>query len=51
VAAVLTENNSIFKKIIKNEETQEPLLTLGFVFEVSASENGAQHVIYRLLNG
>ncbi len=38
------------RKIIKNEETREVLLTLAYVFEVSTSEHGAQHVIYRLVN-
>jgi len=37
-------------KIIKNHDTKETLLTLAYVFEVSTSEHGAQHVIYKLIN-
>ena len=37
-------------KLVKNHDTQELLLSLAYVFEVSTSEHGAQHVIYRLTN-
>ncbi|CAF0852444.1 unnamed protein product [Brachionus calyciflorus] len=43
------ENFSVLQ-IIKNNDTKEILLTLAYVFEVSTSEHGAQHVIYRLTN-
>lgn len=43
------ENFSVLQ-IIKNNDTKEVLLTLAYVFEVSTSEHGAQHVIYRLTN-
>ena len=37
-------------QLVKNHDTQELLLSLAYVFEVSTSEHGAQHVIYRLTN-
>jgi len=43
------ENFSVIQSI-KNHDTKELLLTLAYVFEVSTSEHGAQHVIYRLTN-
>jgi hypothetical protein len=43
------ENFSVLQSI-KNHDTKEVLLTLAYVFEVSTSEHGAQHVIYRLIN-
>ena len=36
-------------QVLSNRETQETLLCLAFVFEVSTSEHGAQHHIYRLV--
>lgn len=36
-------------QVISNKETQETLLCIAFVFEVSTSEHGAQHHIYRLV--
>ncbi|XP_013908777.1 PREDICTED: transcriptional enhancer factor TEF-4 isoform X2 [Thamnophis sirtalis] len=41
------ENFTILQ-ILRDQETQELLLCVAFVFEVSASELGAQHHIYRL---
>uniref|UniRef100_A0A8C9WAG0 Transcriptional enhancer factor TEF-1-like n=1 Tax=Scleropages formosus TaxID=113540 RepID=A0A8C9WAG0_SCLFO len=35
--------------VVTNRETQETLLCMACVFEVSTSEHGAQHHIYRLL--
>lgn len=35
-------------QVLRDQETQELLLCVAFVFEVSASERGAQHHIYRL---
>lgn len=40
---------SSFVQVISNKETQETLLCIAFVFEVSTSEHGAQHHIYRLV--
>lgn len=42
------ENFTILQ-VITNRETQETLLCIAFVFEVSTSEHGAQHHIYRLV--
>lgn len=42
------ENFTILQ-VIQNQDTQETLLCISFVFEVSVSENGAQHHIYRLV--
>ncbi|KAG5684614.1 hypothetical protein PVAND_013839 [Polypedilum vanderplanki] len=42
------ENFTILQ-VISNKETQETLLCIAFVFEVSTSEHGAQHHIYRLI--
>lgn len=36
-------------QVISNKDTQETLLCIAFVFEVSTSEHGAQHHIYRLI--
>ncbi|XP_063157206.1 transcriptional enhancer factor TEF-4 isoform X3 [Candoia aspera] len=41
------ENFTILQ-VLRDQETQELLLCVAFVFEVSASERGAQHHIYRL---
>lgn len=41
------ENFTILQ-VISNRETQETLLCIAFVFEVSVSDNGAQHHVYRL---
>ena len=42
------ENFTILQ-VITNWDTQETLLCIAYVFEVSDSEHGAQHHIYRLV--
>ena len=42
------ENFTILQ-VIKNRDTQETLLCIAYVYEVSTSEHGAQHHIYRLV--
>jgi transcriptional enhancer factor len=42
------ENFTILQ-VITNRETQETLLCIAFVFEVSNSDQGAQHHIYKLV--
>jgi len=42
------ENFTILQ-VISNTDTKETLLCIAFVFEVSVSDNGAQHHIYRLV--
>ncbi|XP_007457053.1 PREDICTED: transcriptional enhancer factor TEF-1-like [Lipotes vexillifer] len=47
--------NSVLKNftvllVVTNRDTQETLLCMACVFEVSNSEHGAQHHIYRLVN-
>lgn len=42
------ENFTILQ-VVSNRDTQETLLCLAFVFEVSSSEHGAQHHIYKLV--
>lgn len=36
-------------QVVTNRDTQETLLCIAYVFEVSTSEHGAQHHIYRLV--
>lgn len=36
-------------QVVTNRETQETLLCIAFVFEVSTSEHGAQYHVYRLI--
>lgn len=36
-------------QVVTNRDTQETLLCIAYVFEVSASDHGAQHHIYRLV--
>lgn len=38
-----------FYQVVTNRETQETLLCTAYVFEVSTSEHGAQHHMYRLV--
>ena len=38
-----------FPQVITNRDTQETLLCIAYVYEVSTSEHGAQHHIYRLV--
>uniref|UniRef100_A0A8C4WUP5 TEA domain transcription factor 2 n=1 Tax=Eptatretus burgeri TaxID=7764 RepID=A0A8C4WUP5_EPTBU len=42
------ENFTILQ-VVSNRDTQETLLCIAYVFEVSTSEHGAQHHIYRLV--
>ena len=36
-------------QVVSNRDTQETLLCMACVFEVSNNEHGAQHHIYRLI--
>lgn len=42
------ENFTILQ-VVSHRETEETLLCIAYVFEVSSSEHGAQHTIYRLM--
>ncbi|XP_015727279.1 transcriptional enhancer factor TEF-3 isoform X5 [Coturnix japonica] len=42
------ENFTVLQ-VVTNRDTQETLLCIAYVFEVSASDHGAQHHIYRLV--
>jgi len=42
------ENFSVLQQIT-NAETQEMLFSIGFVFEVTSNDNGAQHSMYKLI--
>lgn len=42
------ENFTILQ-VVSNRDTQETLMCISYVFEVSTSEHGAQHHIYRLV--
>lgn len=36
-------------QVVQDRNTMETLLCIAFVFEISASESGCQHSIYRLV--
>ena len=42
-------HNGFLMQVVTNRDTQETLLCIAYVFEVSTSEHGAQHHIYRLV--
>lgn len=50
--SVINKDKRIFYyyfQVVSNRDTQETLLCTAYVFEVSTSEHGAQHHIYRLV--
>ena len=47
---ISSDPNFVFVlQVITNRDTQETLLCIAYVYEVSTSEHGAQHHIYRLV--
>ena len=42
-------NDTLPPQVITHREPRETLLCIAYVFEVSTSEHGAQHHIYRLV--
>lgn len=48
---LLLNSDCVFARpqVVTNRDTLETLLCIAYVFEVSTSEHGAQHHIYRLV--
>lgn len=44
-----SDSLTLSPQVVTNRDTQETLLCMACVFEVSNSEHGAQHHIYRLV--
>jgi len=47
--AKLVINDLLWFQVVTNKDTQETLLCIAYVFEVSTSEHGTQHNMYRLI--